>query len=401
MISDIILQMRHSESYLRQFNPITIALYSHPAIGMVVMDEEGKYLLVNPFAATLIGRSQDDLIGQFHHDIFTESAHQEALNEVSRHYIVSYSFQRPAVDWYNPEMHWEISLSKHCDGESQSHGYLMLIQEASNFQYTALEGTEQKSLFCTLIEEASTRECVPCLRKENNIRLQQIDYAKDFFLSNVSHELKTPLTAIIGWVKVAQEKKTEEITQQALQVIERNAQRQQWLIEDLLTLSNCLAGRLSLELQTFSFSMICRQAIQRVHSALGDIRLTLQMNVPEELSSTADPTRIRQILENVLANAYKFTVAGGIISLVVSSDDGWITIEVVDTGIGVHASDLPFIFDPFWQANSSITRKYRGSGIGLTVVQKLVTLHGGDVWAESDGLHRGTRIVIRIPQHCD
>lgn len=231
-----------------------------------------------------------------------------------------------------------------------------------------------------------------------NRRLMKLDREKDTFMTNVSHELKTPLTAILGWAKAGLEMEDDVVARQALQIIERNAQRQAWMIDDLLTLSSCLTGRLTLCLEQVDIRRLCEESIERARCALKDPPIRVILNVKDKLECTADPLRLRQLLDNILTNALKFTPYHGVVSIDATREGEWVRIDVCDTGIGLDKEQLTSMFRPFWQADSSASRKYSGAGIGLTVVKELVALHGGDVSAVSPGLNEGTRFTIRLPR---
>ena len=403
-----------------QFDPTIQALYHHPTMGIVVMDLEGRYQLVNPMAARFFGDTAENLVGKLYEEVFPDSAHQDALQEVRAQEWVCFSQRRPQLSPRERIECWDIAISLRRNQQGQPCGYLGIIQEVSSFRHALQEAARQQKLFRTLLEEvpagvvlaqgkdarvtmmnATARElygdalqvgspinvgvryesiiagygqAVPrdqhplmvtiqsgisckgytmCETTANgkritllmdtaplgswdgepaaiavfqdisghaeherelevqNHRLRELDQVKDSFLANVSHELKTPLTAILGWVSAARELDDNVLTGQALEVIERSARRQAWMIDDLLTLSNCLAGRLLLLPEVLNVRNVCEEAIARAQCALNSPLVTLELDVEAELSCTADPIRLRQLLENLITNALKFTPHGG------------------------------------------------------------------------------------------
>jgi signal transduction histidine kinase/CheY-like chemotaxis protein len=222
---------------------------------------------------------------------------------------------------------------------------------------------------------------------------------KDEFLATVSHELRTPLNAILGWSHVLRAGKPDEATvARALEVIERNAQTQAQLIEDILDASRVIAGNLRLNRGPVDLAVV-------INAAIDSVRLTaeakaIQLGVildPSARRLQGDASRLQQVVWNLLANAIKFTSPGGRVDVRLERADGRAQITVRDTGEGVAAEFLPFIFDRFRQADSTITRRHGGLGLGLTIVRHLVELHDGTVAAESAGEGYGTAFIVRLP----
>lgn len=222
---------------------------------------------------------------------------------------------------------------------------------------------------------------------------------KDEFLATLSHELRTPLSAISGWIYLLRQERLDAGTAAtALQAIERSAQAQTQLVEDLLDVSRIISGKLRLDLQLQPLTPVVTAAIDAVRPAAQAKAVTLHA----ELGSAIEPfpfdaQRLQQVVWNLLSNAIKFTPSGGSVTLHLAVEDATVCIEVIDTGIGINADFLPYIFQRFRQADSSTTRSYNGLGLGLALVRHLVEMHGGSVSAQSDGLGRGSRFQVRLP----
>jgi signal transduction histidine kinase/ActR/RegA family two-component response regulator len=222
---------------------------------------------------------------------------------------------------------------------------------------------------------------------------------KDEFLATVSHELRTPLTAILGWSRLLSARKMQpERLAHALGVIERNAQVQRALVEDLLDVSSIITGKLRLEVQPVDLADVVDRAIETVRPAAQakEIRLLRTLDVGGgELAG--DPNRLRQVVWNLLSNAIKFTPRGGQVVVRLDAADGYRLLEVRDTGEGIAPAFIPHLFERFRQADSSPTRVHGGLGLGLAIVRHVVELHGGRVRAESEGVGQGTRFVVELP----
>nr|ADN17836.1 multi-sensor hybrid histidine kinase [Gloeothece verrucosa PCC 7822] len=222
---------------------------------------------------------------------------------------------------------------------------------------------------------------------------------KDEFLAVLSHELRSPLNPILGWAKLLQTKKLDGATfKQALSTIERNAQLQAQLIEDLLDVSRILQGKISLNPIPVNLASIIRHSIETVYLAANaksiDIQTTLDETVGQILG---DPARLQQIVWNLLSNAVKFTSTGGRVEVLLESVGQSAQITVSDTGKGITSEFLPYVFDYFRQADSTTTRKFGGLGLGLAIVRHLVELHGGTVGAESPGENQGATFWVKFP----
>lgn len=233
---------------------------------------------------------------------------------------------------------------------------------------------------------------------------------KDEFLAVVSHELRSPLNPILGWSQILRKGTlTPEKTNHALSVIERNAKLQAQLIDDLLDVSRILRGKLSLDKAPVSLASTIIAAIETVQLAAETKAIALNTQLPTEpIAITGDAARLQQIVWNLLSNAVKFTPEGGqvTISLTVVSLASNLAgqaptkaaqIDVIDTGKGIQPEFLPYVFERFRQEDYSITRKFGGLGLGLAIVQQLVTGHGGTIQVTSPGIDQGTTFTVQIP----
>jgi signal transduction histidine kinase/ActR/RegA family two-component response regulator len=222
---------------------------------------------------------------------------------------------------------------------------------------------------------------------------------KDDFLGTVSHELRTPLSVILSWCAILKTGKAGKSDQdKALDVIERNARLQARLVDDLLDMTRMQAGTLNLDLRPVALEPSVRSAMQSVMpTALAkDLRISFEASAAP-LFVHGDPGRLQQIAANLLTNAIKFTPAGGHIDIQVQSGDGVARLLVRDDGEGIDPEFLPRLFGRFQQADSSTTRRQGGLGLGLSIVASLVKLHGGRVYAESEGLGRGATFNVELP----
>ena len=224
--------------------------------------------------------------------------------------------------------------------------------------------------------------------------------AKDQFLATVSHELRTPLNAIVGWAAMLEHTSPADgRMSKGLQSISRNTRTLAQLVDDLLDVSRMISGKMRLDAVPLDLGDVIDAAVEAVLPAASakDIGIHIAID-PAGRSMTGDPIRLQQTVWNLLSNAVKFTPDGGRVDISVRVQHTDIEITVSDSGIGIDAAFLPYVFDRFRQADDSSTRGHTGLGLGLAIVRHLVELHGGSVRAESDGRDAGTRFVLRLPR---
>src|SRR6185503_17635528 len=222
---------------------------------------------------------------------------------------------------------------------------------------------------------------------------------KDEFLATVSHEIRTPLNAIIGWSHLLRSGRLDQATiDRAIETIDRNAKSQAQLIEDILDVSRMITGKLRLSNEPVDISSVINAAIDSVQLAIDSKELHLEVTMdPSARHTLGDANRLQQVVWNLLANAIKFTPPGGRIEVRVERAGENLQMQVSDSGQGISAEFLPFIFDRFRQADGTTTRKHGGLGLGLAIVRHVVELHGGTITAQSAGLGTGATFTIKLP----
>lgn len=224
---------------------------------------------------------------------------------------------------------------------------------------------------------------------------------KDEFLAVLSHVLRSPLNPILGWSKILQKGKLDEqATRRALETIERNAKLQTQLIEDLLDVSRILRGKMALNICPVNLVTVVESALETVRLAAEAKQIKIKIKTVVTLDNvrvSGDAARLQQIVWNLLSNAVKFTPDGGDIKIYLDQIGNYAQIQVKDTGKGINANFLPYVFDYFRQEDGNINRKFGGLGLGLAIVRHLTELHGGTVYAESPGEELGATFTVRLP----
>ena len=244
-------------------------------------------------------------------------------------------------------------------------------------------------------------ENVRLLERESTARAsaEESNRLKDEFLATVSHELRTPLTAILGWSRMLEGGGLQgDMAARAVETIKRNAKAQAQIIDDILDVSRIITGKLYLELHPLEIAPVLEAAINVVRptAEAKGIQIVVSFD-PEPAAVPGDSNRLQQVFWNLLANAIKFTPAGGKVTVQLRRLDSLVEIEITDTGQGITTEFLPFVFDRFRQADSTSTRQHGGLGLGLAIARHLIEIHGGAIEARSRGAGRGATFSVKLP----
>lgn len=228
---------------------------------------------------------------------------------------------------------------------------------------------------------------------------QDANLLKDEFFATLSHELRTPINAVLGWAQLLSDGVLAEAGQaRALQAITRNARAQAQLLTDILEMSRIVSGKVDLALDDVDVSGLVTELLESLRPAFDAKPLEVRESLTPGLQVRADAARLQQVLINLLSNAVKFTPAGGWIDIAAQAAGDSVEIRVRDSGAGITREFMPHIFDRFRQADSSSTRVHGGLGIGLAVARHIVDLHGGSISAHSDGPGTGSAFTVRLPR---
>src|SRR5882724_7457505 len=244
-------------------------------------------------------------------------------------------------------------------------------------------------------------ENVRLLERESNARAsaEESNRLKDEFLATVSHELRTPLTAILGWSRMLESGSlTKDMTDRAIETISRNARSQAQIIDDILDVSRIITGNLYLDLQPIELAPVIEAAINVVRPTAEAKGIQIETAFDSDPAVVSgDANRFQQVIWNLVSNAVKFTPSTGRVTVSLHQTDTEVQITVTDTGRGISADFLPFVFDRFRQADSTTTRQHGGLGLGLAIARHIVEIHGGTIRADSIGDGRGATFTVGLP----
>jgi signal transduction histidine kinase len=250
-----------------------------------------------------------------------------------------------------------------------------------------------------ITQDVTERETLLASERRAREDAEHAARVRDDFLATLSHELRSPLSAILSWADLIRAAPTEhERVERGLEIIARNARTQAQLVGDLLDLSRIASGKLRLDVQRVAVPEIVEAAVDAMRP-LAESRGVRLTTLIESITQPVhgDASRLQQVFANLISNAVKFTPEGGHVQVVVSRVNSHLEVAISDDGKGIEPAFLPHVFERFRQADASAAREHGGLGIGLALVKEIVELHGGTVIARSDGLGRGATFAVRLP----
>ncbi len=254
----------------------------------------------------------------------------------------------------------------------------------------------------TISDDEDQHELEQRLSQEHALRVdaERASRQKDEFLSTLGHELRAPLNAILGWSRLLESGRlAHEEVQRGGQTIARNVRALAQLVDDLLDLSGMVSGKIRLDAEETDIGEIVEAALETLQSTADAKGVALRKGLPAaECLVFGDPHRLQQVVWNMLSNAIKFTPRGGTVTATLAQSNGNWEVRIADTGIGLAAERLPFVFDAFRECDSTSRREYPGLGLGLAIAKQIVELHGGRVSAASAGEGRGSTFHVVLPR---
>ncbi len=379
-------------------------LFEFAPDGYLVTDQQGKILAANRAASAMLNLSQTHLVNKVM-TVFVVEADRRAfrrdlllLQELER---LSERFVR-LQPRENPAFEAAMTVTSIYSTAGEVTGWRWLIRDIT--ERRQLEEARVRAQLGEIINQSLEQEILQRRQLETQLHqqtaaLKQADRLKDEFLAIVSHELRSPLTAILGWAQLLNQQQLDPtMTARALAAIERNAVAQEELIANLLDVSQILRGGLVLTLGPVELGASIRDAVETMQPAAKAKQIEIQLTIqPVASFISGDAARIQQILLNLITNAIKFTPDEGKVWVSLERTATDVLVKVSDSGQGIKAEFLPHLFDSFWQADPSATRQEGGIGLGLAIVRRLVKLHRGRVEADSPGLNQGASFTVTLP----
>lgn len=350
-----------------------------------LLNEHGEIETWDAGAEILFGFSKEEIIGRNCEILYTR---EDRLKKEPQMQLAEarQTHRTENEQWYlrkNDIHFWGASVTKALrDSGGSLVGFVKLVRDLTEQRLS-----EEDKLAELLKEQSARREA------------ETVNRMKDEFLANLSHELRTPMSAIVGWARLLQMADLAEADKRhGLDAIERNSNIQVKLIDDLLDMSRIVSGKIQLQVEPFDLQEVVKAVAETVQPAIVSKNIQFAMAI-EPLSGfvKGDSSRIEQCVGNILANAVKFTPADGKITVKVWNDETHACVQVTDNGLGIDPSFLPYVFDRFRQGDTSMNRQFGGLGLGLSIVRQIIELHNGMVAAQSSGKGLGSTFTIRLP----
>jgi PAS domain S-box-containing protein len=381
---DISERKRVEESLRESQERFRVVVEGAPDFAMLLIDPQGRIVTWNVGAERLLGYSAAEAVGRNAAMIYPPA---DAAADLSRRMQQAAEFGRAANEsWYVRKAgsrFWGSGVMTAVHGaDGEITGYVKVLRDETARKQAETDRAELLEREKTARQEA-----------ENATR------SKDQFLAMLSHELRTPIASILLWARMLREKTCEEAERdEGLQVIERGAEAQKQLLDDLLDVSRIAAGKVRLEREETNLLEVVKLAVEAAAPVAKAKDVRLKSELAADIGTIdADPNRLRQVVGNLLNNSIKFTSSGGRIDVRLNNNYQWIELTVTDTGVGIEPEFLPRVFTAFSQADASSTRAFGGLGLGLAISKELVELHGGTIHAESAGPGRGATFIVRLP----
>ena len=340
--------------------------------GICLLDSQGRILRCNQATIDLFNNLCQELVGQFFSELAEKFFDSNQIDELTK---IHNTPIRKVLELKSKNRWFRVTADPVLNKRGVCTGSVYILSDI----------TERKSLEETLQKRAE--------------ELQQANRIKDEFLATLSHELRTPLNSMLGWARLLRTRTFDQVTTtRALETIERNANVQSQLIEDILDVSRIITGKHRLNIRPVELVTVIEGAMNAVRPAAEAKEIELQTVLASSNNLIlGDSDRLQQILWNLLSNAIKFTPNHGRVELKLENINSQIEIQVSDTGRGINPNFLPYVFDRFRQADGTSTRSHTGLGLGLAIVRHLVELHGGTVHATSLGEGLGATFTVKLP----
>jgi PAS domain S-box-containing protein len=381
---DVTERYRVEEELRRREEELRL-LFDLSAVGMAKVSPDGRYLRVNRKYCQMLGYSEQELLQLTLYDVTHPDDRQASVaivhssfNGEPEEYSIEKRYVRKDGEIIWALINWTIVR----DIEGHPLHSVANIQDITARKHAEAEREE------LLVSERAARETAEAATR-----------SKDEFLAVVSHELRSPLNAILGYAALLRYGRMDaEEVKHAVEVIERSGKAQAHLIDDLLDTARIISGKLRLVVGPVDLVSVIEESVQTIRPAAEAKGVSLGADLPSEIGQiTGDPARLQQIVWNLLSNAIKFTPQGGRVDARLERVDPHIRITVSDTGKGISPDFLPYVFDRFHQSDTSSVRRHGGLGLGLALAKYLVELHGGTIEAESAGEGWGASFKVTLP----
>ena len=381
LIQDITERKRFEQNLKRSEQKFRF-LFENTPISIIILNPEGVIVDCNPPTEKITGYKKEELIGRSYRNLsLIPPEYLKIINKL---------------------------FKKFFEGEEVHRIDIQVYKKDNNLIWVNLQGSlvniGEKTFIQVLMYDITERKNAEALVKEEIKKLKELDQIRKNLIIRVSHELKTPLIPVCGGAELLLDEYKDHLdkgVKDIIEMIDRGGRRLKLLINKLLDLSRLEYDMLSLEKQKSNLSEIIKECSSDMNYLIKNRDITLNLEIPDSFYLDIDDVRINQVITNLLSNAIKNTPPQGNISIGLQKDDNWAKITVADTGVGLTKKEMGIIFTRFGKVErNEIGLEYidiTGSGLGLFISKEIVDLHGGKIWVESQGRHKGCTFIIKLP----
>lgn len=374
IFSEDITERKKAEEEILKSETRYRSLFEQSNDAIMVHDLEGKIVDVNKMACKILGYTEDEIKQKSVFDLIAPDDRERIVSKLRY-----------------------IRIKGHLRTETRimrSDGTVLILDVNSSLINT------QEELILAVGRDITDRIEAEKAMLDAKIEAEIANRTKSDFLANMSHELRTPLNSIIGFSDAMIDGisgNLEPRQEHYLHHISNSGHHLLTLINDILDLSKIEAGKMDLHLEIIDVGKVVDEIVTMTETLSSEKKINIEVDMPEQIPGIqADRSKFKQILYNLVGNAIKFTDSGGKITVRAETDDRTIRVSVIDTGIGISLNDQEKLFKPFSQIDSSSSRIYQGTGLGLALVKELVESHGGRIWVESE-FGKGSKFIFEIP----
>lgn len=376
-------ELRDTQGDLEASRARYAELYDRAPVGYATLDPKGLVLEINLTGAGLLGLERIAVIGAPLTAMLAKASSEPFFRSL-----------RAALDD-------DCRLNDDVEVETKYTQRVLQLTGAPNVSDTGAVGGALMAMR-DVTDQRKAQAQRAALDRERRARAEADvrDHMKDQFLGVVSHELRAPLNAILGWLQILPSRANDlTLLSRGMAVMDRNAHLLARLVDDILDVSRIVSGKLQIETTKVDLDEVVQSAIDEARAAAQAKTVSLEQHLTPSCTVIADPMRIHQVVSNLLSNAIKFTSAGGHVDVRVDRVERDVRLTVRDDGSGISPRDLPHIFEHFRQADGSTTRARSGLGLGLAIARHIVEAHAGTIVARSEGLKHGTTLTVHLPAH--
>ncbi|HDO19447.1 MAG TPA: PAS domain S-box protein [Thermoplasmatales archaeon] len=382
--SSLLLATTYQHRFLQILPVARSVTIENMSDGLIVLDAQNRIVDINPVSEKIFGISRDEVIGKKAVEVFTQ------YPQVVEMCWKEDGTPRELHIEGNSTRYYSVKVSNLKDPQGNPIGKVILLHDITRLKEVEADLKQQKKELEKLNKELDDRV------KERTREVEFLLKQKNEFISQLGHDLRTPLTPIISLLPLVREKEKDPKLRELLDIVTRNANYMKNLVSDTLELARLNSPKVDFKFESVYLKNLIDESIRDNEYILKKRNIVWENLINDDILVKADQLRIREVLTNLISNSAKFTPPGGKLTFSAEPAEGYVLVKVSDTGIGLDGEQKNKIFTEFYKTDKS-RQSVESSGLGLTICKRIVEKHGGKIWAESDGLGKGTTICFTLP----